>query len=110
MRNPVNTHSGWLHGIKLYPFIPTKLIRRSDLHYAALSAHINAEMRKRCDKVENLLRALSFLTDRALIQNVHLGKVPTHLTAADITLNRQLRDAGPHQKVVLGRRVRQSTS
>ena len=61
------------------------------------ATHINAEMRRRCDDVEGLLQALSYPTDTALIRNINLGKVPTHLTAADVNLNRQLRGPYPHQ-------------
>ncbi len=92
--------SSHLNSANLLPISPALLLSTwftSAPTARAYSTHINAEMRRRCDAVEDLLRALSFPTDKALTQNISLGKIPTYLTATDVTLNRQLRGPCPHQ-------------
>jgi hypothetical protein len=57
------------------------------------------EQLKRCDDVERELHRLSFPTDDSFIQDLQHGKIhwASHLTAADVRLNRALRGPCPHQ-------------
>jgi len=63
----------------------------------AFPAHINSEMRRRCDDVERLIHRLGFPSDASLANDITSGKIPTHLTTTDVHLNRLLRGPCPHQ-------------
>ena len=58
-----------------------------------------SEQLKRCDDVERELHRLSFPTDESFINDLQHGKIhwASHLTAADVKLNRELRGPCPHQ-------------
>lgn len=59
--------------------------------------HINAEQRLRSDAAEHLHHALFHPSDDSLCRNLSTGKLPfSHLTCADVTLNRSLRGPCPH--------------
>ena len=62
----------------------------------ALTTHVNFEQRRRCDEVDILIRSLGYPSDTSLITDITTGKIPTHLTATDVHLNR-LRGPCPHQ-------------
>ena len=60
-------------------------------------SHVNAERRARCDQVEALLLQHGYPPDDRLIRDIALNHISTHLTAADVRLNRSLRGPCPHQ-------------
>ena len=64
----------------------------------ALVSHVSAEQRRRCDEVQRLILDLGVPSDSSLIRDLNHGKIPTHLTAQDVTLNRQLRGQCPYQQ------------
>ena len=59
-------------------------------------AHVTPEQRIRCDEVQSLLFDHGFPTDDRLIMDIKLGVINTHLSPADVRLNRSLRGVCPH--------------
>jgi hypothetical protein len=63
----------------------------------ALSSRINFEQHQRCNDVDHLIRQLGFPSDSSLSDDLAHGHIPTHLTPADVALNRRHRGPCPHQ-------------
>jgi hypothetical protein len=62
----------------------------------ATALPISAIQRKRAEEANNLHLDLDCITDDALCDNIAKGKIITHLTAADIRLNRRINPVCAH--------------